>query len=365
MSSVCRPLFTLVLLTTVSTQPLAAATLCIPAEYSTITSALSAATPGDTVLIACGTYQEHDLYIDKGITLRSESGTADCVTIDAGGMGRVAHLDGFATPRLLIEGITLTGGLANNGGGLSSFGAAFTLRNCVVIDNEATSSGGGLYLYYSDFELDDCEFMGNSAKQGGGLFSVYNFGSMTLTDCLFAFNQAVRGGGYFIDDDDAFIDGSIFHANQAQLGGALFVSYSHPTITSCTIAENTASTGSGLCLENGSLIVESSILAYGLQGQAVHSDGYNTFVQLQTCDLFGNEGGDWVGPIADQLDVDCNISLDPQFCGVFGSGDFTLQSDSPCTVGGNDCDVLIGAHPVGCGDLATAPNSWSRVKSLY
>ena len=58
----------------------------------------------------------------------------------------------------------------------------------------------------------------------------------------------------------------------------------------------------------------------------------------------------------------------PQFCGIKFSGNYYLQSDSPCAPGnhpdGYDCG-LIGALPVNCGKVDVEKKSWGTIKSLY
>jgi hypothetical protein len=70
----------------------------------------------------------------------------------------------------------------------------------------------------------------------------------------------------------------------------------------------------------------------------------------------------------DQTGINGNISVDPQFCGIWDSVDYRLQSDSPCAPGnhpdGYDCGQ-IGAKGVGCSTTPTQKSSWGAVKALY
>ena len=60
-----------------------ATTIRVPHDQPTIQIGIHAASPGDTVLVACGTYFEHEIRMKELITLRSETGRPECVTIDA------------------------------------------------------------------------------------------------------------------------------------------------------------------------------------------------------------------------------------------------------------------------------------------
>ena len=64
-----------------------------------------------------------------------------------------------------------------------------------------------------------------------------------------------------------------------------------------------------------------------------------------------------MGGVADQYDVNGNISEDPLFCDP-PSLDLRLHVDSPCAAEGV-CG-LIGAWPVGCGPAPVEETTWAR-----
>lgn len=76
----------------------------------------------------------------------------------------------------------------------------------------------------------------------------------------------------------------------------------------------------------------------------------------------------YFGDCSDQTGINGNISMDPQFCGVDGSGNYYLQSASPCAPGnhpdGYDCG-LIGAFGLGCETVPTKDRTWGYIKSLF
>ena len=71
------------------------------------------AAPGDTVEVACGTYYESAIGVRDGVNVVSETGTPDCVTIDAQGVAGVFRCVG--TDRLAsIVGFTITASEISN-----------------------------------------------------------------------------------------------------------------------------------------------------------------------------------------------------------------------------------------------------------
>ncbi len=102
-------------------------------------------------------------------------------------------------------------------------------------------------------------------------------------------------------------------------------------------------------------------------GVAVESHNYTTLVN----NIIWDRAVGGFGRCNDCLNIgDCNgpnFSSDPQFCGIPGSGNLFLQSDSPCAPGspwGNACG-LIGALPVGCGTVNAESRTWGAIKERY
>jgi len=306
-------------------------TIHVPADQPTIQAGINAVGAGDTVLVACGTYDEHDIVMKSGVTLRSETGQADCATIDAQELGRVMYCENLEETTA-IEGFTLSNGYTvTGGGGVMCSLSSPTFRNCRLADNIvgydewSPNDGGGMYCQESSPVLIGCEFSNNYAySDGGGLFCQDS--SPVLTGCTFLDNTTDpyngQGGGMACLESSAALSNCTFVGNSASGPGAALVSWdSSFTLTNC-------------------------ILAFHTGGDAVHCiDGGSA--ALTCCDVFGNEAGDWIGCIADQYGVDGNILGDPLFCDPW-QGDLTLAAGSPCAPESNPECGLIGACGVAC-----------------
>ncbi|MFH1841923.1 MAG: right-handed parallel beta-helix repeat-containing protein, partial [bacterium] len=330
----------------------------VPAEAPSIQAANDSCCTGDSVVVACGTYQEHDIVLKSGIVLRSETGLAGCVTIDAQSLGRVlygADLDSTT----VIEGLTPTGGLADDavtppgrGGGLYCVRSALQIRGCVFTANHADSVGGGASCETTSCPtFTDCIFTENWSESGGGGLFLIRVDSATVTDCLFRDNTNGWGGGGLgcqWSTSPPLLTRCTFVGNSAVVvGGGIDCVETGLLLDGCTLAGNSAGNdGGGLSSRNSSQITaDNCIIAFSTHRQAVHCDtGSATFT---CCDIYGNEGGDWIGCIAGQYGTDGNIAANPRFCDLT-VGDLTLRSDSPCAPANNPCAELIGAWAVGC-----------------
>ncbi|MDI6752036.1 MAG: carboxypeptidase regulatory-like domain-containing protein [bacterium] len=271
-----------------------------------ILAAIQAATTGDTVWVADGTYTgtgNKDLtWTGKQITVRSVNGPANCI-IDCQNSGRGFFLNG-AGDCGTISGFTIRNGYvtgafpANCGGGIFCWYSSPTITNCLISGNSANYNGGGIFCYISSPQITNCTISNNSAGNGGGIYHWSS--SPTITNCLISGNSASYG-----------------------YGGGIRCNYSSsPTITNCTISNNSATYGGGIrCNYSSSPTVTNSIL-WNDTPQEIYLSGSS--INITYSDIKGG----WPGA--------GNINANPLFV---GGGDYHLQSTSPCIDTGTNSAV--------------------------
>jgi predicted outer membrane repeat protein len=319
-------------------------------DAATIKAGVDSATAGDTVLVACGTYYERDIDMKSGVVLLSESGEADCVTIDAERLNTVFTCADCDSPTI-IKGFTIARGTPYMG--------------------NPGMAGGMAIGYSSGLVIENCNFVSNWTHYGGGVYCVSS--SPTFINCLFRDNYGITEGGcLYCDNAYPRLEGCVFLNNRAGWGGGMFCTGgAAPVFVGCTFHGNVAYEDGGGIYSNmdAAPVLERSVIANSLGGGAIVCEVEFFGPTLTCCNLYGNVGGDWVGYISDQLGLNGNFSADPRFCDVL-SGDFRVEDCSPCLPGnhpdGYDCGGLIGAFGSGCACGAAAePSTWGTIKAIY
>lgn len=355
-------------------------------DAPTIKAGMDSASAGDTVSVGCGTYYEHNITVKSGVYLTSETGSPDCVTIDAQKLDRVLYCNGLDSTTYIV-GLTLKNAkrLDNVGGGIYCDNSKPRISSCIIQNCFSSYQGGGIYLYHADARITDCDFISNtSGTGGGGMYIRYSKAVVTgceitgnqqqtngnsgggvlsqnsvsqFTDCIFSSNYSMVGfGGGFGSEsgDTARFSGCLFANNVSEAGGrdvsggAIEIGWGgsgpcYVEIEACTFSGNKKG---AIEVCNGTASLSNCIIAFSQLGYAVSLFCTGAVEPMLTCcDLYGNEDGDWVGAIADQYSKDGNISADPLFCDRAAS-DFSLRSDSPC-LEAVECGT-IGAFGRGC-----------------
>ena len=155
---------------------------------------------------------------------------ADKLTIDGDGVTRVLQADTST-----IEGVTITGGNASEGGGI--LGQNLVIRESRITGNYG-GRGGGIESSRS-LELVNSEISGNIAgSHGGGMYLYGTPGNcdVSITNCTISDNHATNswfsaGGGIAVvlgqdrdgGDVNFSISNSTISGNSAKYGGGLFV----------------------------------------------------------------------------------------------------------------------------------------------
>ncbi len=379
-------------------------------DVPTIQAAIDSLEDGGVIELDDGTFAgdgNRDLdFGGKALTICSRSGDPDFCTIDCAADTLDPHR-GFRFhsgegPGSVLEAVTITRGCMDFGGAIycdsssspSIVGCVFRLNvaavsggavlcfrgaspsfvECVFDSNRAELFGGAVYTPYASPSFRDCMFEGGHARLGAG-FATYGNCYSRISGCRFTHHWAQFGGAVYCRDAGMIIEHCTFRENGSRWCGAGIYCYwdayplidhctfirnasicgasissdggSHIQVIHCTLYANSGKRGAGVeCDVWGTAIIQDTIIAGSTWGMAVHCRDEGSRIYLQRCDLYGNDGGDWVGCAESQLGHDGNVSVDPMFCDP-AQGVFTLRPESPCA-SGVDGDDAMGAWGLGC-----------------
>jgi hypothetical protein len=144
-------------------------------DFPTIQAAIDAAVGGDIIELADGTFVgegNHDIrYRGKAITVRSQSGDPASCILDCGGSATEPHrgfLFDHEGPEAVLDGLTITGGYAELGGGIMIQTSMAIVRSCVLLNNGALQGGGVYTDGPGNPTFVGCTFSSNWATTGGG-----------------------------------------------------------------------------------------------------------------------------------------------------------------------------------------------------
>jgi hypothetical protein len=346
----------------------------VPGNAPTIQGGIDQAQPGDSVLVAPGTYFEAINYRGKAVSVVSEAGAATTIiSATPNTLPCVSFHEGEG-PAALLRGFTVTGSRNSSaeifGGGISCLDLRIglvgspTIQECMITGNVSgcgcgpvgASGGGGVY---GDAIIEDCTISGNSvgfAAAGGGVH-----GTPVMRRCLVSGNisNGEGGGGIYIDRPGAIIEDSIIvnnTANEYPLGGGIWVKGTGARIRRCLIAQNVGNTpfgtgggvGAGIFSEAISTRVERCTVAGNRVGSSGGTSygGMQGFGSLVNCVVWGNDATQLAPALlVTYSDVQGgfpgtgNIDADPMFADP-ANLDYRLMSGSPCIDAGDASSSL-------------------------
>ena len=237
--------------------------------YADIQSAVDAATDGDEIWVEQGTYVlANTIAIDKSLAIyggfdgaesaREERDWAGQPTLVDGNdvlqpLGGCFHVAGASNATVTIDGLIITRGYADRGGGIRNGYAAsntfgdLTVANCILTNNHGATHAGGIFNDWGDLTVTDSTFTGNYAGNKGG--AILNYGhDMTLSGCTIASNRANNGGAISYPNTagspsasnlNTFTD-CVFSNNVAASDGSALLIDGHTVATRCVFVANTS-----------------------------------------------------------------------------------------------------------------------------
>jgi hypothetical protein len=158
-------------------------------DESSLRSAITFASPGDTVNFSCSGVitLNSPIMLSKSLTI---DGSGQSVTISGGdGVQVIVVSSGVA---VTLNDLTIADGTALyvSGAGIDNNGT-LSVTNSTLINNGGGQKGGGIFNA-GTLSVTNSTFSGNSAGVGGGIF---NAGTLSVTNSTFSGNSAGAGAG--------------------------------------------------------------------------------------------------------------------------------------------------------------------------
>jgi len=177
--------------------------------------------------------------------------------------------EGRSFLRVELAGVTVTGGEAEWGGGISAdsaelsifesaveqnlgsgidaFDANLLVSESILEGNSSEYSGGGIRAdFFNNVTIEESTIQGNHSSQGGGGVATW-LSDVTIRDSVVTENSANFTGGLSIGDTGSFlVERTTISNNSSQEGtGGFEVSEASGLISSSTVAGNESDSGTG------------------------------------------------------------------------------------------------------------------------
>jgi len=230
--------------------------------------------------------------------------------------------------------LTITGSTfeRNSAGAVQTSEGVTRMEDVVCRDNRALG-GAAIAAMSATMDLRRVRFIGNQARDKGGALYFSCPSTLTVNDVLLTGNSAACGGAIFCERLTVHAAGPFTIASNtaAQTGGGIFVGHQGLlNLEGATLHANQSAHGSGIGFDEwdrSDLYLHNVIISAGVLGSAVWPSDTVVIKEVTHCNIWGNEGGDWTGPLAPFLGTADNITADPHIEGPL---------DQPSRLGSRD-----------------------------
>lgn len=226
--------------------------------------AIAKAEPGDTIVIAAGTYTltlGRELRIDKDLTLTGAGAKATIIEATTAMLSPGSGVSGFRVLTITRGNVSISGVTIRNGkstgesAGISNAGT-LNLTNSIITKNWANSTGssGGIFNSGSLALTNSTVTENKSSGPGGG---IGNSGTMTITNSTISGNIAFNGGGGGIYNTrmltliNSTVSGNTT-TDQNNRGGGGIANRGRMILRNSTVSGNSGILGGGIMTFGGS-----------------------------------------------------------------------------------------------------------------
>ena len=267
-----------------------AANIPVTPGSDAIKNAINTASDGDTLNLSDGTYNEHDIVVNKNLTItgpKTSNNNPPTAVIDAQQLGRVFTINSGVIVNLQY--LTIQNGNKVTGGGIYNNGK-LNVQRCSIQNNNGSKYvlGGGVYNDVNGtLTIMDSNIFNNSASFGHGA-GIDNFGTLNLINSNIYNNKAPRGngGGIFNEYSGvATLTNSNVYSNFAGNGCGIYNGHRFDSLSNLFI---------GILTLNGSNVFNNSLIGNG------RNDGagiFNDFgkVTMTDSNIFNNSAEHFTG----------------------------------------------------------------------
>ncbi|HID93181.1 MAG TPA: DUF1565 domain-containing protein [bacterium (Candidatus Stahlbacteria)] len=310
-----------------TTAPHIPTTIYVPDDYSTIQEALDAASTGDTVLVAPGTYYENIIWPHTDdIVLLSECGP-DSTIIDGKGGGDVIRIGTGVDSTTVIKG--------------------FTIKNAI----------SGIYCYIHSSPT----IIGNvitehitGAREGGGICCKGGSSPLIVNNTI-SNNTTI---GIYCKDSSPLIFGNTITNNSYSLG-AIYCKYSSPVIEGNTISENKCR---GIHIWAGAPTITGNTITDNFTAGIFCEGGISRSYPVISANIISNNRGDGIYAGTSEPKINNNVISDNLAHGIRNQMGYQVNANYNNITG----NMAYGIYKYSCSQsskIINAEYNWWGAKS--